>query len=408
MISSLDITLSRCRSKRIISDPEEIISLIHKRGLNQRMFAEIKDGENTVTCRKPTALTTKEFGQPNKGRLRRLVEARGMEFVEEMVGRTMNYFMSDERVDGEGDIIRQNWLMAEFSKNSPMPYSHEWHNPPIGRVIDWGVVDRSETDFNGKALWGLGLFAHGDPRAESIFNLVKNGFLPSGSVGFMSGNVIDVTDDQERNELGLGQWGLVFDKNSLLEFSPTTIPANPGAHIAASMGKLNAQDVDVLRAMKRKEIEQKQRDPHLSVPMLKDEFKAWDKWITDVAKSVFGKTTVTIGKTMDEEETKNEEETKDGATLQEVKDLLAGQGEILAELIKAFNTLVTDVKSGIADVQTSLDNFDISKGVHDDDEEEDEEDDKNKNQGGDYMASLRGSLGDAVRNLEGLQQHVGS
>lgn len=403
MISQFDIALSRCRSKRIITDPAEVMQLLNKSATKRKSFVKMND-DDTIVCRKPTALTAKEFGQPNRGTLKRLVEARGMGFTDEMLGRTVNYFMSDERVDGEGDIIRQNWMFSEFEKNSPMPYSHEWHNPPVGRMIDWGVVDRNETDFNGKALWGLGLFAHGDERAESIFNLVKNGFLPSGSVGFMAGSIIDVVDEQERSELGLGSWGLIFDKNSLLEFSPTTIPANPGAHIAASMGKLNEQDVDVLREMGKTE-------------RTKDAFKSWDKWLTDIAQSVFGKSQIAVRKNMDEDETKNEGEkdTKDtdnGVTLQELKDLVASQGELLAELIQAFNTLVTDVKSGIADVQTSLDGLDSFKSTkeedeEDDDEEDDEEDEDKKSQGG-IMATLRGSLDKAVQNLEGLKHTVGS
>jgi len=137
-----------------------------------------------------------------------------------------------------------------------------------------GVVDhvqRSEPDYKGPALWLLNLFATKDDWewADTIFRLVKSGFLLSGSVGFWSSKVIDIRDEEERGELGLGRWGLIFEENHLLEYSPTTIPANPGAHAIARdlqrIGKardslpdatmlLQPQDVTMLREIVRRDI----------------------------------------------------------------------------------------------------------------------------------------------------------
>ena len=225
-----------------------------------------QDDEGHVIIAKGGSILVPETGPtdlkvPDLDTVKSLVSARGMAWSDEYKDRVVPYFASDERVDGHGDIVRQSWVMDEFEKNSPMPYSHEWWAPPIGRSIDWRIVERSDADYKGPALWLLNLFATKDDWdwADTIFRLVKAGFLPSGSVGFWSAKVIDVKDEDERAELGLGRWGLVFEENHLLEYSPTTIPANAGAHsIARSLpshkDELQPQDVTMLRELVRRDV----------------------------------------------------------------------------------------------------------------------------------------------------------
>lgn len=170
------------------------------------------------------------LGVPPVDELQRLIEARQMPLPADLT-RVVPWFASDERVDGDGDIVRQNWNFEEFKDNSPMPFSHEWEQPPVGRVLDWKVVQRADSGYAGPALWLLGLFAGADewPFADSVYRLVRAGILRGGSVGFFSTRIIEVTDKEERAAIGLGPYGVILDQNTLLEFSPTTIPANPGA-----------------------------------------------------------------------------------------------------------------------------------------------------------------------------------
>lgn len=192
--------------------------------------------------------------------IRVLCEARGMPWRPEYIGRTVPYFGSDERVDSMGDIVRQSWIFDLFEKNSPMPFSHDWGQPPVGKVIFWEVMKRNDEDYKGKALFLLGLFATADDWewADTVFRLVNARLLVSGSVGFRPDIVIDVKDDKERAKLGLGRYGLVFEDNHLLEYSPTTIPANAGATIPrllqASVKDLQPYDVHVLRELQRERI----------------------------------------------------------------------------------------------------------------------------------------------------------
>jgi len=265
--------LEELKSAELIEEPGQLITrlqtiLAEKKAAGSNVPSPIirQDDEGNVVISKGGSILVPASGVPDLqipdiDRAKALASARGMEWREEYKDRMVPYFASDERVDGHGDIVRQSWIMDEFEKNSPLPYSHEWWAPPVGRAIDWSVVQRSEEDYAGPALWILGLFATKEDWewADTVFRLVKSGFLPSGSVGFWSNKVIDVKDEEERSELGLGRWGLIFEENHLLEFSPTTIPANEGAHsIAASLqsrGKeLQPRDVTLLRELVRRDV----------------------------------------------------------------------------------------------------------------------------------------------------------
>lgn len=168
---------------------------------------------------------------PTDAEVQAKAEALGIEWSDSFNGRAVQYWGSDERVDSVGDIVRQNWDFEDFAKTSPMPFSHNWSQPPVGRIIDWQVTERSDASYKGPALYLLGLFATKDQWewADTVYRLVKSGLLRGGSVGFRPLKVLDVKDDKERTTLGLGRYGVVFEESSLLEFSPTSIPANPGA-----------------------------------------------------------------------------------------------------------------------------------------------------------------------------------
>jgi len=193
---------------------------------------------------------------PSGNALQELAESRGVTWTAEMKNRAVPYWASDERVDGEGDIIRQRWHFDEFEKNSPMPFNHKWQEPPVGKIIDWRIRTRKDADYEGPALWLLGLFATKDQWewADTVFRLVESGVLPGGSVGFYSTKIVDIKDEEERAELGLGRFGFILDENHLLEFSPVTMPANPGAVTIQNCKGLLPHDMHMIRELKRLEI----------------------------------------------------------------------------------------------------------------------------------------------------------
>lgn len=191
----------------------------------------------------------------------------GVKWQPDMAGRTIPYWMSDERPDAHGDIVRQNWLFDLFDKNPVMVLSHDWGGLPIGSVVHHMVMQRKEADYEGPSLYGDSLFAPASISefADSVYRLAASGFLRACSVGFISDRVIDIKDDDERAELGLGRWGYILDQNHLLELSPCTLGANPGAGSvltslvqAKQRGQLKSRDLQVMREFAR--IENRKKD----------------------------------------------------------------------------------------------------------------------------------------------------
>lgn len=213
------------------------------------------DGDSSV--QKMNVGTKAGSEVPDAAELQRLAESVGVEWQEGLADRVVPYWASDERVDRQGDIVRQNFDFADFDKNPVMPFNHQWNEMPVGSIIRHEVRQRSDADYTGPALHTLNVFATEEqsPFADSVFRMVRGGFMPGSSIGFRPKTVIDVKDPEERAALGLGPWGLILDDNILLEHSPTTIPANPGAvavlNSMKAAGELKAHDVIAIRELQR-------------------------------------------------------------------------------------------------------------------------------------------------------------
>lgn len=192
-----------------------------------------------------------------------LAQSRGIKWRDSMAGRVVPYYASDERVDRHGDIVRQHWDLANFAKNSLVLYAHDWNVPPLGASIFEQVVERSDPDYAGPALWLLALLSDSWEWGVQISNLVLDGFLKSGSVGFFPRVIINIEDKDERMGLGLGPWGAVIGDedhpSELVEWTIATVPANPGAHIATlagmkSAGRLAPESINLVRDLARRQI----------------------------------------------------------------------------------------------------------------------------------------------------------
>lgn len=218
----------------------------------------LKEADEGIQMLKAVEFTKAEL--PSAEELKKLVAKRGMEWDEDIPNRVENYYASDERVDRHGDIVRQKWDFKNFVKNPLLLWSHNWSDPPIGSQLDWKVVNRSDADYKGPALQLLSLFASQETYAlaADIMRLVKTGILKTGSVGFYPIEILDVKDSKEREKLGLGRWGVIVNKSELVEFSPTSVPANPGAHrllsMAKSAGGLKPEDHMLLRTARQIEL----------------------------------------------------------------------------------------------------------------------------------------------------------
>jgi hypothetical protein len=286
---------SEITSAEEITDPSKIQELLQQAdensqkesvGLPQTTIEQTDRGTKVIKHLSGQSILQVK-GMPEISEIRKLAEKRGIPWQDAYVSRMIPYWASDERVDRHGDIVRQNWAFNEFSKNNIMLYSHSWDMPPIGAVLDWSIGERNDSDYFGRALYLLTLFATKEQWewADTVFRLVSGGFLKSGSVGFYPGTIIDVKDDKEREELGLGRWGFILDNNALVEWSPTSVPANVGAHVVLNSMKsknlLRFDDAVVIRELERMEVKRGHGD-----------LKAWqeiDMKLRTIWKDLFGK-----------------------------------------------------------------------------------------------------------------------
>jgi hypothetical protein len=154
--------------------------------------------------------------------------------------RILRFISSTETPDRDEDIIRvAGWNLENFKKNPVILFMHNNFMPPIAKaisvtkdliakqlVIDMKFPTISELSSDVENPHQHALFA------DMIFNMAKNGYIGTGSVGFRS-NLFQRRLDQD----DMPEWsrGIEFIEQELLEFSITTVPANPEAVIMRSM-----------------------------------------------------------------------------------------------------------------------------------------------------------------------------
>lgn len=143
--------------------------------------------------------------------------------------RTVEHLASDESVDRMGDRISvRGWDLSNFQKNPVLLWDHNSSLPPIGRVQrarkgkdEAGVASlTTESRFHD---------AEKNPHAELIYRMVADGDLPAVSVGFNPIEIERPKSDEEAKALGVGEYGVYFKRQELLELSVVTIPAHAGA-----------------------------------------------------------------------------------------------------------------------------------------------------------------------------------
>lgn len=135
--------------------------------------------------------------------------------------RVRRFVFSTADVDHSNDVIKQDgWDTSVHRRNPVALFAHDSSALPIGRASNVGVVNgklMGDIEFAGPETYEF---------ADTVFQLVKGGFLKAVSVGFIPQDW-KFTSDKSRPQ------GLDFIKSLLLEISICAIPANPHALIAA-------------------------------------------------------------------------------------------------------------------------------------------------------------------------------
>jgi HK97 family phage prohead protease len=146
-------------------------------------------------------------------------------------GRRVTFTFSDGTVDRMGDSIDpEGWELDEFERNAVALWCHDSTQPPIGRAANV----RTE---KGRLVGDIE-FADADtsPFADSIYRLVRGGFLNAVSVGFLP---LEYSFVNEKDR----PFGIDFKRQSLLEISVCSIPANPNALVEARSAGLDIAPV---------------------------------------------------------------------------------------------------------------------------------------------------------------------
>lgn len=105
--------------------------------------------------------------------------ARVLRLIEEE-SRLVRFVMSDGSQDRMGDIIDPTgWELAAYRRNPVVLFAHDALAPPIGRSVNVFTT--------GSQLLGDVQFADPEiyPFADTIFRMVKAGYIKAGSVGFL-------------------------------------------------------------------------------------------------------------------------------------------------------------------------------------------------------------------------------
>jgi HK97 family phage prohead protease len=147
--------------------------------------------------------------------------------------RVATFVFSDGSIDRYGDTIdARGWMLDKFMANPVALFGHD--SSSVENVIGKARNVRIE----GTRLIGDIEFieASVNPNAESVYQMVKGGYLNAVSVGF-SPVEWSLSKDKSRPQ------GVDFKKQELLEISIVPIPANPSALVQARAAGI---DVDRL------------------------------------------------------------------------------------------------------------------------------------------------------------------
>jgi HK97 family phage prohead protease len=159
---------------------------------------------------------------------------------EMMKASTFKFIASNASPDRMGDIINpKGWVLNNFKTNPMFLWQHNSHQAPIGVSLN-----EEQTIVNGKEALVMEIFFHGmTQQSRDALMLYKTGLMKAVSVGFRPITIKEIKDEAERASLGLGRWGVFFEKQELLELSAVTIPANQEALILNSAKDLiNSKD----------------------------------------------------------------------------------------------------------------------------------------------------------------------
>ena len=143
-----------------------------------------------------------------------VLKAMETEVSETEEDRTLKFIISNEAEDSYKDVVSSDgWDLKRYKSNPVVLWAHDHRQPPVAKAVSIGV--------EGGNLVAEAKFADAETYAfaDTVYKLLKAGFLKATSVGFFP---TEWSYDEER-----GGYNLL--KNELYEFSIVPVPANPEA-----------------------------------------------------------------------------------------------------------------------------------------------------------------------------------
>ena len=216
-------------------------------------------GVNTETelfQKKETELQVKAYSTNKPKRVqmtidecRKLCKDAGLEYLDGYESRVVEHVISDETSDRYGDIVRAAGCdMKNYKKNPVILFAHDHSEFPIGNSVKvW--VDKIESNVKS---WGLYFDDRIDPtgRSDASFKLISSGAMPACSIGFIPKKANRPTTKEDREKIGLGEYGIEYLQWELLEYSACSVPANPNALLNMVRDKsLVKKDCEALKGL---------------------------------------------------------------------------------------------------------------------------------------------------------------
>jgi len=162
-----------------------------------------------------------------------IVRKQAIANAEDLGNRQIKFTISTGGVDRENDrLSADGWSLKSYRKNPVVMFAHDYKQLPVARAV-------SISQENGN-LVSTAEFATADlnPFAETVYRMIKGGFLNAVSVGFRPQKFKSAERDN-------GQQGFDFEEQELLEYSVVPIPANPQALVAASKHGIDLDPITV-------------------------------------------------------------------------------------------------------------------------------------------------------------------
>lgn len=152
-----------------------------------------------------------------------VIEAKGTDEDE----RSSKELIMTENKDRDNEMLLTKGAVLEHYQSNPLVlWAHKYDQPPVGRNA-WIKRDSKSHGLLAKTIYAATTFA------EEIWQLVKGGFLPGRSIGFIPLEAHQPSTDEMKEHPERKDTRLVYDKWELLEYSIVPVPSNRQALVQA-------------------------------------------------------------------------------------------------------------------------------------------------------------------------------